>query len=85
VNLSSDLWVISALLGHSSDNGEQQSQLLRVSLVDMGTNAFENLVFALQHIILVILPVRFEVRACLLIDFLLDVEVSFVKHCQVVS
>ena len=50
----------------------------------MRADALQDLVFAFYSSLRMTIPVLLELTACLLVDLLLDVELSFVQNCDVV-
>ena len=51
----------------------------------MWANAFQYFVLAFDSLVLVGVPILFELAAGLLVDFLLDIELSLVEHSDVVG
>ena len=78
MDLTSDLWIITALFWDSADNSKEKPEFLRVPLVYVRAYRFKYFILTLQNIALVILPVFFEVTTSLLVDLLLYIEVSLV-------
>ena len=84
VDLPTDPRIIACLLRHATNQRQKKSHLLAVSIIDVRTNALQDLVFAFNCLVLMRIPVLLELAACLLVDFLLYVELSFVQYCDVV-
>ena len=83
--LPPDLRILSALLGHTTNNGKHQPQLFRIALIDMRTYALQDFVLAFQNVVFVVFPVLFEIAAGLLVYLLFDVEVALVEDRDVVA
>jgi hypothetical protein len=80
MDLASDPWIISGLLGNPTNKSQQNSHLLGISVIDMRTDALQYLVLARNGFILMRGPVLFELSASLLVDFLFDIKFSLVEY-----